>query len=25
MKEFILSEDGQYIIRQTGYAGLEQE
>ncbi len=24
MKEFILSEDGQYIIRQTGYAGLEQ-
>ncbi len=25
MKEFILSEDGQYIIRQTGYAGLEQK
>lgn len=23
MKEFILSEDGQYIIRKTGYAGLE--
>lgn len=22
MKEFILSEDGQYIIRQTGYGGL---
>lgn len=22
MKEFILSEDGQYIVRQTGYAGL---
>ncbi len=25
MKEFILSEDGQYIIRQTGYAGLWQK
>ena len=25
MKEFILSEDGQYIIRHTGYAGLEQK
>ncbi len=22
MKEFILSEQGQYIIKQTGYAGI---
>ena len=25
MKEFILSEDGQYIVRQTGYAALRTE
>jgi len=25
MKEFILSPDGQYIVRQTGYAALDKK